>query len=155
MRPLLREVGLTPARFDLLSAIEGLLLNTQKALRDVLGVARATVCEMIVPLEQAGLVKRWPCWWDMRTKIIELTALGRAVLRRVRAKWIDSGEVTFVVDSCLGGERSSFERLARALREWFGRGMVPPAYALAPHEIVAAFADFEDEPDVPWVGETL
>jgi DNA-binding MarR family transcriptional regulator len=160
MRPLLRDVGLTPARFDLLSALEGLPLKTQKALREVLGVARATLSEMIVPLERAGLVKRWPCWWDMRTRILGLTALGRAVLQRVRAKWTDSGEVTLAVDSCFASKRSFmgggelrrwYLDLTQGLREWFGRGVVPRAYELAPHELAAAFASFEDEPDVPWV----
>ena len=164
MRPLVREVGLTPARFDLLSAIDGLLLKTQKALRAVLGVARSTLSEMMAPLERDGFVQRVPCWWDMRTKILVLTALGRAALARVRAKWMDSGDVTVAVDSCLEdvsciysgiGRRSRFTDLAGALTKWFGGGTVPRAYELAPPELQLGLASFDDEPNVPWVDETL
>lgn len=163
VRPLVAAVGLTPARFDLMAAVEGLTIPTQRELRRTLGVARATLSEMLGALEGLGLVKRWACWFDMRTRLVELTALGRSLVRRVREKWMDSGEVTLAVDACLAEDeawrdgldlRRRFLELTGALRRRFGGGEIPLAFALLPEELEGGLASFEDEPEVPFVDET-
>ncbi len=98
-QPLLKRFGLTPARLDALHALERLgRWPTQTALRNMLRVTRASVCEMLTTMERLGLVvrTRW-----RRTRRIEVTAKARAAYARVVVACMNSGFVTMVVDACL------------------------------------------------------
>jgi DNA-binding MarR family transcriptional regulator len=97
--PLVEDLGLTPARFDLMFHLftNGPTLDrafadmwthqpqTQKSITRALGVSRQTVRRMLLGLEEKGLVVRGPpCRWepDKRTKSVMLTDVGRALVRR-------------------------------------------------------------------------
>jgi DNA-binding MarR family transcriptional regulator len=128
-RPLLAQFGLTPARFDLLYALtEDGLERTQMALRRALGVARATISEMLSALERIGLVERTRDR-DKRTWLVRLTAKGLAAMNAAVEATMHSGFVPVTVDGVLACESHdvdpAFEREAldcslRRLRDAFG-----------------------------------
>ena len=101
-RGLLRRLGITPARFDLMHALgrDGM---KQSALWRRLNVVRSVVCEMLGALEALGLVRRVRDEEDGRTWLVKLTARGRALCERVYERWMDSGDVTLFVDRALTG----------------------------------------------------
>jgi DNA-binding MarR family transcriptional regulator len=94
--PLINDLDLTPARFDLMFVMFTRRIRTgaccvledsetQKTIRAALGVSRETVSRMLEGLEQKGFVRRGlvpPFERDGRTKSVELTDVGRAVIRR-------------------------------------------------------------------------
>jgi DNA-binding MarR family transcriptional regulator len=85
VRYALRE-HMTPARFDLLSAVlEGGPERRQSTLPDHLGVCRATVSVMIQKLESLGWLRRQPAPHDRRTLMVSLTDLGRDLLALARS----------------------------------------------------------------------
>ncbi len=109
-RPALAELGLTPARFDLMYALLPAADQTffrlrQSELRDVLGVSGATVCRMLRSLETLGFIKRRREESEKRQRIVELTKEGVARVRAVCDDLIDSDSVALALDSALGGER--------------------------------------------------
>jgi len=83
--PMLRRVGLTPARFDVLYMLyrepawscDG---TRQRDLWKALGVSRATICKMVTLLERLGFVTRRR--WTHKRVYVAMTALGRAVMWR-------------------------------------------------------------------------
>jgi DNA-binding MarR family transcriptional regulator len=78
------EVGLTPARLDMLRVVlERCGRVRQSALRRLLGVCNSVVSIMVRSLERLGFVVRHRCWNDRRTLDVILTARGRYALRRV------------------------------------------------------------------------
>jgi len=78
--PVLAEVELTPARFDLLYALRKRHRLLQRALQRILGVSRATVSRMLGSLEALGLVQRTRDECDRRCKRVDLTVRGREVI---------------------------------------------------------------------------
>jgi DNA-binding MarR family transcriptional regulator len=70
--------GVTPARFDLMYALQGTGMR-QSALQRVLGVARSTVSRMLRSMEQRGLVERGHV--DNKSLMVWLSDIGRALLR--------------------------------------------------------------------------
>ena len=151
-RCVLARFGLTPARFDVLFALDGAFEMTQTALRRMLGVARATISEMLALLERLELVVRTRADRDRRTWLVELTSKGAAVFRRAAEATMHNGYVPLVVDSALCAnhvERDSFvERHLFAHRVWhllatFG---TPPSalYEQDLDLIEGAIADIDD-----------
>lgn len=128
-RPILAEFGLTPARFDLLYALtEDGIGRTQMALRHALGVARATISEMLSALERIGLVARTRDR-DRRTWRVMLTDAGRAALDAAVEATMHSGFVPVAVDGILTERdcdvselerRESLEYALNHLRRAFG-----------------------------------
>ena len=103
-RKLLAPLGITPARFDFMQAI-ALGECTQFRLRERLGLAKASISEMLCELERLGLI------WRMRarrTKVVFLARKGREVFRRVFEACIGSGRVARDIDAAL--ERSTSGR---------------------------------------------
>ena len=109
-RPALRHYGLTPARFDLLYAIQGkhhFLRQReppsmwQSTLRRALGVTAPTVSRMVRSLEELGLVRRRRDHVDTRQRVVELTQEGYALLRRTMHRLMGSGVVELAVTSAL------------------------------------------------------
>lgn len=101
-RTALIRYGLTPARFDLLYAIQGEhhpreLRDPpslwQSALRRVLGVTAPTVSRMLRSLEDLGLVRRWRDGRDTRQRVVALTRKGYALLRATMDDLMGSGVV--------------------------------------------------------------
>lgn len=99
-KPLVAELDLTPARFDLMFVLFTARMRhpdmytpetpvTQKEIRRALGVSRETVSHMLKSLEDKGFIRRKPSdrrhgrdGRDGRTRTVELTDVGRAVIRR-------------------------------------------------------------------------
>ncbi len=132
-RRMLMPVGLTPARFDVLFALRKSrwVPVRQAALRAALGVARATISEMLGVLEDLGLVLRNCCEDDKRTNWVRLTMPGVDLLHRAYQRCVGNGDTTVAVDCALAeGDparatfpmRSSIEELCSSLRRWFGNG---------------------------------
>jgi DNA-binding MarR family transcriptional regulator len=144
MRPLLTQLGLTAARFDLLYALpqrsgapnDGM---RQSALRRQLGVSRPTVSRMLASLEELGLVHRGVDRFDRRQVAVSLTQRGLEVIRRAKKIFIQGGLAQLAVDTALVPEpvgrqtsprwhtrgrcllaRETLDGLLRGLRYTFG-----------------------------------
>jgi DNA-binding MarR family transcriptional regulator len=83
-RPWFRHFSLTPARFDMLYAIQhrGRDCMLQSEIRRILGVTAPTVSRMLDSLVDLGFVVRTPDPLDRRERIIVITSQGWAILRR-------------------------------------------------------------------------
>jgi DNA-binding MarR family transcriptional regulator len=103
----LEGFGLTPARFDMLTAVTRCetLGCTQRQLRTALGVSGATVSRMLRSLEQLGLVVRTRVLTDRRQRLIRLTEQGVARLRKARRRLVRSGAIQLAVDCALTDNR--------------------------------------------------
>ena len=103
-RQLLSGFDLTPARFDMLTAVgqdknEGC---TQRELRTRLGVSAATISRMLRSLEELGLVSgQRHEQGDRRTRWLKLTSKGLSCIRRATRRIVNSGAAQFAVDSAL------------------------------------------------------
>ena len=114
----LEGLGLTPARFDMLTAIGGTprwFGCTQRDLRVTLGVSGATVSRMLRSLEQLGLVVRTRGLTDRRQRSIRLTEQGVARLRKATRRLMRSGAIQLAVDCALTENRPHDE--GRCLHE--------------------------------------
>lgn len=79
LRPIAARHDLTPARFDLLCALQAIrcYAQDQTALSKRLGVTRPTICKMVRALETAGFLERHAATRDRRFRHIKLTRYGR------------------------------------------------------------------------------
>jgi DNA-binding MarR family transcriptional regulator len=79
MRPIAALHDLTPARFDLLYALQAIqrYSKSQTQLADRLGVSRPTICKMVGALEKAGFLVRRVAAFDRRHRDVVLTPYGR------------------------------------------------------------------------------
>ncbi len=85
----IREYGLTPARFDMMTAIgESGRVIAQSVVRRVLAVSANVVSRMLRSLEKLGLVKRVPHPQDRRTRHISLTYRGTEALHEAQEDWL-------------------------------------------------------------------
>jgi DNA-binding MarR family transcriptional regulator len=102
-RFVLRGMGLTTARYDMLCALKlskhGM---SQKLLRKILGVTRATVSKMLRSLEKLGFVRREINPADRRCKDVFLTEAGEAELQAVYRKVVRPGWVHFALAWTMG-----------------------------------------------------
>jgi DNA-binding MarR family transcriptional regulator len=107
----LEGLGLTPARFDMLTAVREIGRNgcTQRDLRAALGVTAATVSRMLRALEALGLVLRTRDFPDRRQRWIQLTELGTRRLRKATRRLIRSGAIQLAVDCALTGHNAHDE----------------------------------------------
>lgn len=89
-RRLLARTVMTPARFDLVHALAGLVrcwgkvARRQSDLWKALGVSRTTVSKMLRRMEELGLVQRSVDPRDRRQRWVELTREGAAAFRLAR-----------------------------------------------------------------------
>jgi DNA-binding MarR family transcriptional regulator len=111
-RQLLHGFELTPARFDMLTAVwngkhQGC---TQRELRTKLGVTAATISRMVRSLEELGFVEgRRHEEGDRRTRWLKLTARGLSCVRRATRRIVRSGAVQHAVDCALTENRAGDE----------------------------------------------
>ena len=97
-RFILKDMGMTAARYDMLCAIKGERGRTsQKRLREILGVTRPTVSKMLRSLEALGFVRRSVNPVDERCKDVWLTEAGAAALAFVYKKVVRPGWVHFAL----------------------------------------------------------
>jgi DNA-binding MarR family transcriptional regulator len=100
-RNFLRELELTPARFDLLNTIvDSAEPITQTELWKRLGVVRSAVCEMVKELVTLGILKRVRAA-DSRTWIVLLTELGRRLQKSAYDEMLNNGIATQWADSLI------------------------------------------------------
>ena len=109
-RGMLKKLGLTAARFDMLTAIRRGFRVCQRDLCDKLGVTAATVSRMLRSLEDLGLVHREPDY-DRRRRCVTLTPMGMTRLRRADTVLLGSGIVQLALDSALTRGRAYSETL--------------------------------------------
>ncbi len=153
MRPILKKVGLTAARFDLLTALD--VEETQQGVQRRLGLAKATISEMLSRLEELGLI--WRQRWR-RTKVVGLTRKGSELLQRAWDLAINPGHVPVYVDGVLTHfdaatdplpERFAFEALCGHIRRAFGdRANIDLHYGWHPDEWLDAIIDPDDPSDL-------
>jgi DNA-binding MarR family transcriptional regulator len=95
-----RFKGFTPARFDMLYAIQthGPYGLRQSQLRSLLGVTAPTVSRMLRSLEELGLLVRRRCSTDARQRIVLLTHEGARIFDRAVHATIGLGLVDFGVN---------------------------------------------------------
>lgn len=91
-RSLLRDIPLTPARFDMMRIIQ---LHRdgvpQGNIQYLLGVSAPTVSVMLKSLEKLGFVVRERLSHDGRCLLVQATLLGRQTVREALARLVDSG----------------------------------------------------------------
>ncbi len=149
MRPLLKSVGLTPARFDVLTALE--VEETQQGVQARLGLAKATISEMLTRLEELGLI--WRQRWR-RTKVVGLTTKAHELMQRVFDLAINPGHLPVLIDGVLTRfdpekdplpKRFAFENLCGRIRRVFGdRANEDLYYGWHPDEWLGAIVDFDE-----------
>ena len=112
-RPWITRLGLTAARFDMLTAIRRYPFGPfQRDLREMLGVSRATISRMLQSLEKLGLI-------------------GLDLLLRATDAFIGTGITQLAVDSALTSgqahdeslcftEMDTTESILRRIRDAFG-----------------------------------
>jgi DNA-binding MarR family transcriptional regulator len=79
--PIVRELGLRPASFGTLRALDG--PRTMSQIAAVLHCDNSNVTGIVDGLEERGLARRTPSEQDRRVKLIELTSEGRRVRARL------------------------------------------------------------------------
>ncbi|HEY4015083.1 MAG TPA: MarR family transcriptional regulator [Polyangiaceae bacterium] len=104
-------LGLTAARFDMMTAVRDLGREgcTQRELRGALGVSAPTISRMLRALEELGLVSRTRSYPDRRQRWIQLTELGIARLRKATRRLVRSGAIQLAVDCALTGDHAHDE----------------------------------------------
>lgn len=83
------ELGLSAARFSVLAALRYGGAQRLGDLARLEGVAQPTMTKLVAGLERDRLVIRRADSGDRRGTVVELTADGRALVRRARARKID------------------------------------------------------------------
>jgi len=117
-RKQLVEMGLTAARFDLLSVLvrrgprelraPGV---RQSAIRRMLGVTAPVVTRMVRALERLGLVRRWrERDWDRRQVLVELTEAGERCILNAREVMLPTVSRMVLGAICFGEHRSASAR---------------------------------------------
>ncbi len=84
---------------------------------------------MLGAIEKLGFVTRTRCGKDRRTFVVELTALGRALLNGAYEKWVYPGHLPVAIDGVMArfdvecdpyGERFRFGSACSQLRKFLG-----------------------------------
>jgi DNA-binding MarR family transcriptional regulator len=132
-RKQLGELGLTAARFDLLSVLVNAGQDSsgvrQSEVRRMLGVTAPVVTRMIQALEALGLVQRWRDYLDRRQVRVALTEMGERCILQARKVMLPMAKKIVYRAICFGAHRSADARLIhmdtlegylRGLREMFG-----------------------------------
>lgn len=98
---LLGHVGLTPARYGVLTTLDTIGPTSQQAIADRLGLSGPTVLETVDRLERDGLIGRRRDTADRRANFLAATDAGATTLRKARAA---IASVSADIDRALGPE---------------------------------------------------
>jgi len=93
-----RALGLTPARFDMMYAINGSSSLDQRGLCTKLGVTAPTVSRMLDSLEDRGIIVRMIPSRDRRRRYLRLTEHGARLFRRAYRATIRSSAMDRLID---------------------------------------------------------
>jgi DNA-binding MarR family transcriptional regulator len=112
-RKILEPYGLTPARFDMLYAIEKNRNRCimQRDLPPLLGLSRSTVSKMLKLLEELGLIVRTKTRKSGEMKLVVITQDGLDRLHAAIGGVVCNGEVAERFATVLGGHRVDYETL--------------------------------------------
>lgn len=120
-RAALAPFGLTPARFDMMCAVDKLGVLCQSDLARMLGVSAPTVSRMVKALVSLELVEKgWG--YDYRVRSVNLTDKGMRLLKRVFREVVGPGFCELAQDMASSWSRTSrrirshADRLTRHLR---------------------------------------
>ena len=95
--PLKDKFDITPARVDMLYAIEksryAVSEKEQRRLTKKLGVTRSVVSRMLRAMEALGWISREKAEYDRRMWLVSITELGQELLDRVMKRFVKSGRV--------------------------------------------------------------
>jgi len=129
-RRMLREFGITPARYDLLRVVKGTFAGSieQSNLVQILGVSPPVVSRMVKQLVELGLVDHYRYEECPRIKVVEVTKKAVELLERIRREvfewdfpWL---ALRFALDPHERRGRAPRQKMFRALlvsvRRWFG-----------------------------------
>ena len=126
---LLKPLGVTPSRFDMLWLIARSGYGfVQKGLWRALGVSRMTVSVMVRAIEKLGWVIRTKPIGDRRTWWVSLTPMGQRVFEDAQTEGRDSGAMQLAMDCAMDPvcphegafvAFTSFEATLRNLRDAF------------------------------------
>jgi DNA-binding MarR family transcriptional regulator len=104
-RPLTERLRLTPARIDLLRAIdERYAAGCQAEIARVLGCSRVNVSRMVRRLRDLGIVELRRNERDRRRLDVSLTARGRFLIRRANWHVETTGIMQLAYESCFVGK---------------------------------------------------
>jgi DNA-binding MarR family transcriptional regulator len=128
-----RHIGMSRARWAILSRLgrEGNL--TQAVLAQILHVDAAAITRQVKQLEAEGLVTRWAVPEDNRFTMVALTEQGRALVETQRGKRDEferivtsglSGEEINHIRHCLRHMRRNLDALAQGAEEDMAEDMV-------------------------------
>lgn len=107
MRHWFTRLGLTAARFDMLTAIWRHPCGVfQRKLREMLGVTAPTISRMLRSLEELGLIERHRSLGDRRQLYVTLTPAGLTSIRHATYVFIDTGAAQLAVDCALTHDRA-------------------------------------------------
>ena len=122
--PAARSYGLTPARFDMLYALEQFNgASSQKEIQGMLSVCKATVSKMLTSLQELGLIVRKVNPFDRRKRIVTLTEKARAWMKLAVEEIMTSGVATAVLGYMFANRgEDEFEALVR-VEERFMRAL--------------------------------
>lgn len=107
------ELALSPGQFSLLTAVEATPGINQQRLASLFGLDKSTLSPAVDALVRRGLVQRSRAAEDARAWALVLTADGRALLARMRAK-VEAQER--MMAAALGSPDKA-KRLAESLRQ--------------------------------------
>ena len=96
--PLKKDFDITPARVDMLYAIEKSpcvepAAQEQRRLAEKLGVTRSVVSRMLKAMERRGWIRREKAEYDRRMWLVSVTEKGQELLDRVMRRFVKSGRV--------------------------------------------------------------
>ena len=128
---MLKPLGITPARLDVLHAVDELGVRPRQTwLAQWFGVTAATMSKLVRALEGLGLIERARDPTDARAFRISLTALGLRLLRRVQREIGGSGAAEFAAASAVACkwwdenqafmQMEAFDDALRRIRKQFG-----------------------------------
>jgi len=107
-KPLAQAFGLTPARFDVLYAIQiaghaGTREVSQKVIRNALGLSAATISKILARMEKRGLVTRARSFVDRRRSEVVITSYGLAAFGAAVHAFLRLGILQGVYETIYGG----------------------------------------------------
>jgi DNA-binding MarR family transcriptional regulator len=117
-RELSSEMGLTPARFDLMRAVVAFgstEVQKQSKLWRALGISRASGSRMVRKLMGLGLLGRVRCADDRRTFVVSLTAEGERRLREGTVRLLVEQPLQSRYESAFGTPSPSTSRAVQNL----------------------------------------
>ena len=108
-------LGLRSTQFSLLLRLKRLGPTRINALAAELAMDRSTLGRNILPLQRDGLIDVAPHAEDRRSKLLQLTPLGRERLAEARAQWVKA-QTAF--ETAFGPERAAqLRELLRGVRQ--------------------------------------